>query len=189
MPPGASHLVLTPLLALALAACQKDPPAETASTATFSPDRPPAIGALAPVEPRAAEAQGGEGWNAAAIDWQPYEAGMARAKAQNKPVCLVLYADWCPHCRNYSHVFEDSRIVEQAKRFVMIRVNTDEQSAVSNKYTADGGYVPRTYFLSPDGTVQAEIHAARDRFLYFYDERDPGSLLQGMMSALKKLGA
>ena len=52
----------------------------------------------------------------------------------------------------------------------------------------DGGYVPRTYFLSPDGAPQAEIHAARDRFLYFYDERDPASLLQGMTNALKKFG-
>src|SRR5689334_3461664 len=187
MPSAAPRLSLSLLLVLVLTACQKDPPAETAATASFSPDQPPAVGALGPEPPRgAAQAHGGEGWNAAAIDWQSYEAGMARAKAQNKPVCLVLYADWCPHCRNYSHVFEDSKIVEQAKRFVMIRVNSDAEDAVSRKYTADGGYVPRTYFLSPDGAVQTEIHAARDRFLYFYDERDPGSLLQGMTSAPKK---
>jgi hypothetical protein len=184
---SAPNLALTPLLVLVLAACQNSPPPPTASTASFSPDQPPAIGALSPDPPRA-QGAAGEGWNAAAIQWQPYEAGLARAKAENKPVCLVLYTDWCPHCKNYSHIFDDPRIVEQAKRFVMIRVNADAEDAVSRKHAVDGTYVPRTYFLAPDGAPQPEIRAARDRYIYFYDERDPAALLAGMNSALKKLG-
>ncbi len=111
----------------------------------------------------------------------------ARAKAQKKPVCLVLYTGWCPHCRNYSHVFEDPQVVERAKDFVMIRANADDEPAVASKFVPDGGYVPRTFFLSPDGTLDPEIHAARPKFLYFYDERAPHSLLAGMAQAKAKL--
>lgn len=174
------------VLAFTLPACRNDPPAPGAaesSTAEFSPDRPPAMGALGTV------AAAGEEWNTAEIDWQPYEAGLARAKAEHKPVCLVLYADWCPHCKNYSRVFADKRVVERAKSFVMVRVNTTDDDAVSRRYVADGNYVPRTYFLASDGAAATDVHAARDRYLYFYDERDPGSLLDGMSAALKKMAS
>jgi hypothetical protein len=152
----------------------------------------PEITALPPeLRPQAAAApaaaHGGETWNAAQIDWQPFDAGLARAKAQNKPICLVLFTNWCPHCKNFSHVFDDPKVVERSKEFVMIHANADEESAVASKYARDGGYVPRTFFLAPDGTMDPDLHAPRQKFLYFYDERDPSSLLGGMEAALRKL--
>ncbi len=144
----------------------------------------------APAPAAAAGTRGGqtaESWNAKQIDWQPYEAGLAKARATSKPICLIFYTGWCPHCGNYSRVFDDPRVVEAAKEFVMIRANADDESALASKYVKDGGYVPRTFFLAPDGTLDPEIHAPRPKFLYFYDERDPGSLLGGMQTALRKL--
>src|SRR5262245_6679204 len=109
-------LLLAPVLVLALAACGRD------SAEDPLPAPPAVTTAAAPVRPAPAPAaHGDETWNAAAIDWQTYDAGLARAKAQNKPVCLVLYANWCPHCRNFSKVFDDPKIVERARDFVMIK--------------------------------------------------------------------
>jgi protein-disulfide reductase (glutathione) len=169
-------------IALSFSACRAEPPAEGIRPETTA--RSPAPAQPAPVR---AAAAGGESWNAAQIDWQPYEAGLAQARAQNKPVCLVLYTNWCPHCRNYSRVFEDPQVVERARGFVMIRANADEEPAVAGKYTSDGGYVPRTFFLAADGTLDPEIHAPRPKFRYFYDERDPRSLLGGMETAARTL--
>jgi len=39
---------------------------------------------------------------------------------------------------------------------------------VSKKYAPDGQYIPRTYFLSPTGTLDPSIHEARDRYMYFW---------------------
>lgn len=125
-----------------------------------------------------------DGWNTAQIDWQPYEAGLARARAENRPVVVVMHADWCVHCRNYSHVFEDPRIVERARSLVMVRVDTDAEPDVARRFQLDGGYVPRTYFLAPDGTVRAEIDARRPQYRYFFHESDPTSLLAAMDTAL-----
>jgi thiol:disulfide interchange protein len=129
----------------------------------------------------------GGDWNDSGIAWQPYEKGLAEAKEKKKPICLIFYTDWCPHCTNYSKVFHDPKVVEQAKNFVMIRLNKDQNKELSSKYAPDGQYIPRTYFLSSDGKLDSSIHAPRDKYQYFYDERAPDSILAGMESALKKL--
>jgi thiol-disulfide isomerase/thioredoxin len=132
-------------------------------------------------------ANAGGDWNDAGINWQPYEQGMVKAKEENKPVCLIFYTEWCPHCINYSKIFHHASVVAQAKQFIMIRIDKDKQPAVSDKYAPDGQYIPRTYFLSPDGRLDPSIHEARDRYKYFYDEYTPAALLAGMSRALQKL--
>ena len=142
-----------------------------------------AIAAVAALTPALA---GGD-WNDAGITWQPYDKGVALAKEQKIPVCLVFYTEWCPHCTKYAAVFHDSRVVEKSKKFVMIRLDKDKNAELSKKYAPDGEYIPRTFFLKPDGTLDQEIHAPRDQFKYFYDEAQPGGVLTGMEAALKKL--
>ncbi len=149
----------------------QNPGAQAIQTAPTPPPRP----ALAP-----------EDWNDAQIAWQAYDAGLAKAKAENRPVCLVFYTNWCPHCRNYSKVFHDPQLVSKAKEFVMIRINPDEQQAIGAKYAPDGAYVPRTYFLKSDGSLLADIHAPRPQYKYFYDENNPAGVLGGMEQALKQ---
>ncbi len=129
----------------------------------------------------------GGNWNDANIDWNPYTEGLAAAKQQNKPVCLIFYTEWCPHCTNYSGVFHDPQVVTRAKDFVMIRIDKDKNTEISGKYAPDGQYIPRTYFLSSAGTLDPDIHAPREQFKYFYDEKNPASVLAAMDTALKKL--
>lgn len=176
-------------------ACQSAEPAFRGVGARGAHEGPrPAIAELvepapaAPARPVAAEPSR-QGWNEAQIDWQPYDVGLAQARRTGRPVCIVLSADWCPHCRGYSHVFEDPRVVEASRAFVMIRVDSDAQRDVASRYAIDGGYVPRTYFLDADGTAMADIVARTDRFHYFFDEHDPASLLAGMASAQRHHGS
>jgi hypothetical protein len=129
----------------------------------------------------------GGDWNDAGIKWQPYEQGLAMAKAENKPVCLIIYTEWCPHCTNYSKVFHNADVVLRSKQFIMIRIDKDKHPDVSKKYAPDGQYIPRTYFLSPAGALDPSIHEARDRYQYFYPEDKPDALLAGMNQALQKL--
>lgn len=138
--------------------------------------------ALAP-----APASAGGDWNDAKIQWQPYEQGIAAAKKDKKPVLLVFFTEWCPHCTNYSKVFHDQKVVDESKKFVMIRLDKDKNAELSKKFAPDGEYIPRTYFLASDGTLDTGLTAPRAEYKYFYDERDPAQLLASMDSALKKL--
>ena len=125
-----------------------------------------------------------EAWNPTAIDWKPFDEGLALAKARNKHVCLVLFTTWCPHCKNYSHVFADTRVVERSKDFVMIRVDADANDAVSRRYRLDGSYIPRTYFLDADGNVDVAADTGRAKYKYFFDEKNADELLHAMDIAL-----
>ncbi len=130
---------------------------------------------------------GAENWNDANIRWMSYDNGLAAAKEQHKPICLIFYTTWCPHCANYSKLFSDAKIVEKSKSFVMIRLDADKNQELSQKYKPDGGYIPRTYFLSADGQLDESLSEQRPQFKYFYSESDPASILAGMDRALQKL--
>lgn len=121
-----------------------------------------------------------EAWNPNGIDWKPYDEGLALAKAENKHVCLVLFTTWCPHCKNYSHVFADPRLVERAKGFVMIRLDADANAEIANRYRLDGSYIPRTYFLDADGNVDLAADTGRAKYKYFFDEKHADDLLRAM---------
>jgi thiol:disulfide interchange protein len=127
-------------------------------------------------------------WNDGKVAWKGLEDGLAQAKKEKKPVCLVVYTEWCPHCKNYAKVFHDPKIVEKAKKFVMIRLDQDTNKDAAQRYAPDGTYIPRTVFLGADGTTAADVHAPREKFKYFFDENDPASVGAGMDAALAKLG-
>jgi len=114
------------------------------------------------------------------IHWMPYEAGLAKAKAEGKPVCLVFYADWCAHCQAFAaNVTQDPHVVEAAEGFVFIHVNADDRPEVVRKYPARG--VPAVFFLNQDGALLKGAHAPNltcKRFLY--NEKDSADFLAGM---------
>ena len=130
---------------------------------------------------------GAEDWNDANIKWMPYDDGLAAAKKDHKPVCLIFYTTWCPHCANYSKLFSNPDLVKKSQSFVMIRLDKDKNAELSKKYSPDGEYIPRTYFLSSDGKLDASLTESRPQYKYFYGETEPSSILAGMDRALKKL--
>lgn len=127
-------------------------------------------------------------WNVREVEWMPYEAGMAAAKAEHKPIVLVLYTDWCPHCHNYSRLFHDPELVRLSRAFVMIRVERDEHRDIGAIYDIDGEYVPRTFLMTPTGAVLTDLASDNDDFRYFLDEHDPAELIALMRRALERTG-
>ncbi|HSQ66025.1 MAG TPA: thioredoxin family protein [Polyangiaceae bacterium] len=121
-----------------------------------------------------------EPWNPAGIDWQTFDEGLALAKKQGKRVCLVLFTTWCPHCKSYSRVFADPRLVARAKDFVMIRLDADLNDAVAKRYSPDGSYVPRTFILDSDGNIQPGAVSDNPRYKHFFDESRADPLLRAM---------
>lgn len=123
-------------------------------------------------------------WNHKGIEWRPYALGLRDARKANKPIVLVFYTDWCPHCHNYSRVFHDPRLIEQSRAFVMIRVERDGNRDISQEYDLDGDYIPRTLFLNPDATVIEELRLDRSEYRYFLNEYEADETLSMMQKAL-----
>jgi thiol:disulfide interchange protein len=86
------------------------------------------------------------------IAWEPtYAQALDKAKADNKPLMMDLYADWCGPCRKLdTETWGDPKVREAASGFVCVKVNVDNDQATAEKYGANA--IPLVVFLKPDGT-------------------------------------
>lgn len=166
----------------------RDRPRPVASATVVAPAPTPMIEAARPVPTAEAAPKGGDTWGGTAIAWREPDAAFAAAARENKPIMLVLFTTWCPHCKRFGALLSDARIAAASKSFVMVHVNSDDNQALAQKYAPDGMYIPRTVFLKPDGTLVSDIRAKDDgRFQYFYDESDASPLLAAMDRAKREI--
>ncbi|PCH61573.1 MAG: hypothetical protein COC05_00005 [Gammaproteobacteria bacterium] len=125
-------------------------------------------------------------WNDDDIHWHDYHQGRQLAKAQNKPILLIFYADWCPTCHAYRPIFEDKSLVALSEEFVMVRVNTDKHPEVNTAYIPEEEweYVPRTFALFPDGSRMDNVYSKTKAPRYFLSADTPAEFLFTMQAAL-----
>ncbi len=85
------------------------------------------------------------------IQWQSYEEGISRGKAENKKVFLSFYADWCQYCKIMEkETFQNSAVIAYINRnFIPIKVNSDKEQQTAALYNVRG--LPSTWFLSEKG--------------------------------------
>lgn len=103
------------------------------------------------------------------VDWQTWEEGTQLAAKEGKPICLVVYADWCPKCRTLAPLFQTESMVALSKEVVMILQDADEKPAwLKEKFGATGSYVPRVLFLNPDGSLRTDLTSGNGKYPYFY---------------------
>jgi thiol:disulfide interchange protein DsbD len=87
--------------------------------------------------------------------------GLARARAEGKPVIIDFWGDWCAACKELDHTaWSDPRVQEEAKRFVTIKIDnsadklTDPKvSAMVDEVFAKYGILgqPTVLFIDPSG--------------------------------------
>ena len=93
-------------------------------------------------------------WNDSNVKWYGYVDGLMEAKKQGKNVVLVVYADWCSVCKQYSNMFFDSSVIAASNNVILVRLNQDQDAHYLKKFSLDGEYVPRTYILDSSFNVQ-----------------------------------
>ncbi len=94
---------------------------------------------------------------AADIPWHEWgDEAFERAQRDDLPVLLSISGSWCHWCHVMDETtYSDQRVIDLiARRFIPIRVDTDERPEINARYNA-GGW-PTTAFLTSDGDVIAK---------------------------------
>lgn len=119
------------------------------------------------------------------VAWKTWQEGSKLAQSQKKPIFLLVYADWCPHCRSLKAVFDDPEVRKLADGLVMVRQDADADDAawLSQKVGSYGSYVPRIFFLDAEGVVKPELNSGNQRFPYFYTPEGVAALKASMRRA------
>lgn len=106
-----------------------------------------------------------------AIKWIPYsEAIMAQAKAENQPVILDFFAEWCAACHELEEkTYTNPEFVELSKQFKLVKIDATEDTPavqeILEKYKIKG--LPTVIFINKQGDILSEL-----TFTQFLDWKD-----------------
>jgi len=77
-------------------------------------------------------------WNDSELQWNSYYDGLAELKATGNKGTFIIYADWCPTCKQYSKLFKNGAVIDALQGITLIRLNKDKQPDVSKQFDFDG---------------------------------------------------
>lgn len=92
--------------------------------------------------------------NAINFDESSYEKIIKRSKAEKKPIFLMIYASWCPHCNKMKkEVFTDKRVVDfLSSNFILAQQDGDSDSGKILKEKFKVKSLPTFIYLDENGT-------------------------------------
>jgi thiol:disulfide interchange protein DsbD len=96
------------------------------------------------------------------IPWvQDHDQGLEQAAGEDKPMLLLLYADWCQWSHKMmAESLTDPRIKMFRDRFVWVRVDSEKQPVFKEVYRPNG--FPLMLVLDSKGDVLKRIDGYRD---------------------------
>jgi thiol:disulfide interchange protein len=127
-----------------------------------------AVGLSTDTDPAAAESGRENGLPASAIgrrvEWADFDSGLARARAEAKPVLATFVTDWCPYCTKMSRkTWRAASVAERLDDVVPVRVDVEDRGGPGGTSGAQlaerygvGGY-PVQMLLDPEGRVLARF--------------------------------
>jgi len=132
------------------------------------------------------------GWNDD-IAWITLEDALNSAKANRKPVFVLIHKQWCHACQKLKGTFAKAKAIQElSKHFNMVNCEDDEEPW-EEEYQPDGGkYIPRLLFVDPDGEVLKDVKNPKiefDQYPYYYS--NPAPIITAMRQVMNKysLGA
>lgn len=105
------------------------------------------------------------------IKWTPYsEAVIAQAKADNQPVILDFFAEWCAACHELEEkTYTNPEFIELSKQFKLVKIDATEDlpevKQILEKYNIKG--LPTVIFINKSGDILSEL-----TFTQFLDWKD-----------------
>ncbi|CAD5123753.1 DgyrCDS12067 [Dimorphilus gyrociliatus] len=105
------------------------------------------------------------------IKWlNDLDQAITMAKDSDKLIFLLLHKSWCRACKELKPSFSsDNELLELSKKFIMVNLEDDEEPR-DDKYSPDGGYIPRAFFLQKNGEPILSLYnkEGNEKYKYYY---------------------
>ena len=116
------------------------------------------------------------------VNWIDYEAALADTL---KPTLVILHKSWCPACKSLKpKILESSEFEKLSGKFSLVNVKEDNPVHDLAEFNIDGTYIPRVFFLDPDGKVLSDIANANGNPNYKYYHYQVSTILDAMKKVL-----
>lgn len=120
-------------------------------------------------------------WPEGGVQWvEDWATARAKSAETGKPICLVVYADWCPRCKELVPMFTEADLVEASQGLIMVRQDNDARPDWLQAYADQGSYVPRIFFFGADGNLRTDVTSGHPRYPFFYSARQKKALIRSM---------
>ncbi|KAF6200942.1 hypothetical protein GE061_005389 [Apolygus lucorum] len=106
------------------------------------------------------------------------------AKLDFRPVMVIIWMDGCPSCTELMPQVANSNEIAKLISEEFSAVTLNEHRDDVKKFSLDGGYTPRIYFLSPKGNVDARFYNKWDpepEFKFYYPS------VKGIVKSMKEV--
>jgi len=121
-----------------------------------------------------------------AIKWVSFAEGQMMSANSKKPMLVLVYANWCTQCDALAKALASPEVVTATKPFVMVLADHDDDSQGLTYYTPKLGYVPRIFFMEPNGQLWSEMQSGNSKYPYYYGPTDVDVLLKNMKISLTR---
>jgi len=92
------------------------------------------------------------------VHWMEYSAkAFARAKAENRPIFMLITAAWCYNCRIYEEKTLKRKLVAEFinQHYIPVFVDYDRRQDIAATYSSVG--IPVTSILAPNGEILVSV--------------------------------
>lgn len=91
------------------------------------------------------------------IEWlEDYDVALENAMADQKPVFLLLYADWCQYCEKMMDgTLKDPWLRYFADKYVWVKINSDKEKSFKEYFEQRS--FPTMVLMNPDGEISEKM--------------------------------
>lgn len=107
--------------------------------------------------------------NFKSITWlTSYDKALQTARADNKPVMIDFYADWCTACKYLdANIYTAPDVIKNSKKFINLKINSDKDTDIAAHYKVYA--LPTLIFLDGNGKVLWRLEGAPAGTPYFIE--------------------
>jgi len=116
------------------------------------------------------------------INWMGYTKALEVAKTTGKPTLVLFTKTWCGACKNLkSNLLKlEEDFKKASEKFQMVSIEEDSETPTDERnFTPDGGYIPRVFFLDPEGNIDSSITGGNSQYKHFFSSAESLILAMG----------